>query len=196
MRSNSHGVSGQAHPQDKSPPMRDEIRGEPQGKSQHRDRPQPATSALATVQLQLDTVVPLHAQRRIRKRSAPLACAQVRTSRHGIAWRRTLIGRRGPHEKMSRSSVRRAGNHVALPILPAPVPCARRGFLHLLESVHRRSRERRALLPVVSASLRRHTVQCRCLATCGRTAKECTRTHSSEHRGRVRCKEYCCISRC
>lgn len=88
----------------------------------------------------------------------------------------------GAREIMSRSSVRRAGNHVVLPVLLAPLLIRRRRFLHLLGSVRRRIAGAPRPLPVVSASLRRHTVECRCLATCGRTAKGCTPTCSSECR--------------
>lgn len=79
---------------------------------------------------------------------------------------RALRSRAMPSKKMSRRSVRRAGNHVVLPILESSVMRASRIFT-LTQVSSSPAGGAPSPLPVVSASLRRHTVECRCLATMG-----------------------------
>jgi hypothetical protein len=152
----------------------------------------PAASAAAAIQLQLDTVVPrawtmLHPE--------AIGAIDVHTSPHLPARHYVAPQTRRPRNPAKNVSQQRpqAGQSRSAANPACPASCARRGFLHLLESAHCRSRERRAPPPVVSASLHRHTVECRCLATCGRTAKECTPTCSSAAAARARCRKICCF---
>ncbi len=95
----------------------------------------------------------------------------------------------------SRDSLRRAGNYV-IPdrSLRTWQYASRVSTLTRVASVRYRGPER--LLTTASASLRRHTVECRCLATLGRMAKSAWRRCSRRQRKSLWGMRRCCNSQC